>query len=279
MNATACITGLFIYPIKSCAGIALTHAQLSATGLASGQVQDRRWMLVNAQGRFVTQREQGRLALVTPALQGMGLKVTAPGMPMLEIAGVAREQAVAVTVWNDQCQAFDEGDNVAQWFSGFLGQPVRLVRFDDAQPRISSREWTGELQALNQFSDGFPLLVISTASLDDLNDRLSAPLPMSRFRPNLVVAGLPAYGEDQVHEFQAGATRLRVVKPCTRCKITTIDQATGMSQGFEPLNTLRSYRRNVALKGVTFGQNLVIADGIGTQLQVGQPLAVSWRPE
>lgn len=267
------IGGLYIYPVKSCAGIAVSQVQLAATGLSG----DRRWMLVNDQGRFITQREQSRLALVIPTLQGAGVRLDAPGMPSLDIAGTSQVQPCTVSVWKDQCRAYDEGAAAAAWFSGFLGQASRLVRFDEIQQRVSNRDWTGDLEALNQFSDGFPLLVISTASLADLNSRLSAPLPMNRFRPNLVVDGLSPYGEDDVHEFHAGEVRLRVVKPCTRCVITTTDQTTGIAQGIEPLNTLRSYRFNAALRGVTFGQNVVIVAGTAAQLQVGQPLQVEWR--
>lgn len=264
------ISGLFIYPIKSCAGIALEQAELTVTGLA----QDRRWMLVNEQGRFVTQREQGRLALIIPTLQGVGLQVTAPAMQPLAIAGTARDLPVMVTVWSDQCRAFDEGEVAAQWFSRFLGQTVQLVRFDDAQQRVSNRDWTGETLAYNQFSDGFPVLAISEASLTDLNCRLPTPLPMNRFRPNVVLTGLPAYGEDELYELRAEQWCLRVVKPCTRCKITTTDQTTGVSQGTEPLSTLMKYRRNSKLRGVTFGQNLiVIATG---RLNIGQSLQVSY---
>jgi len=267
------ISGLFIYPIKSCAGTTLTHAQLATTGLRN----DRRWMLVNEQGGFVTQREQGRLALITPTLLGDGMHIDAPGMATLEVPGTSQLRPCSVTVWNDRCQAYDEGVMASSWFSDFLKQPVRLVRFAEDQQRISNREWTGEVQALNQFSDGFPLLVISTASLADLNSRLSTALPMNRFRPNLVIDGLPAYAEDQVHELIAGEVRLRVVKPCTRCKITTTDQTTGIAQGAEPINTLRSYRLDTALRGVTFGQNVIIVAGVGNQLQVGQSLLVTWR--
>lgn len=267
------ISGLYIYPIKSCAGITLDHAQLTLTGLA----QDRRWMLVNEQGRFVTQREQGRLALIAPTLQGAGLQVGAPDMPLLTVAGTAQDLPVTVTVWSDQCRAFDEGEVAARWFSTFLGVPVRLVRFDDSQQRESNRDWTGATTGFNQFSDGFPLLVIGTASLDDLNTRVPAPLPMNRFRPNLVLAGLPAYGEDELYELGTDAWRLRVVKPCTRCKITTTDQSTGVSQGTEPLSTLMKYRRNPQLRGVTFGQNLIVVSGAGAQLAVGRPVQVQHR--
>lgn len=271
----AVITGLWVYPIKSCAGVALSSAELTSTGLPN----DRRWMLVTPKGRFISQREHGRLALVTPLLRGNGMHIDAPGMPTLEITGTARARLQQVTVWQDQCQAYDEGDDAAEWFSQYLAQPVRLVRFADEQHRPSSSDWTGEVQALNQFSDGFPLLVISNASLHDLNSRLQTALPMNRFRPNLTIDGLPAYGEDAVDELRSDDARIRIVKPCTRCKITTTEQTTGVSDGAEPITTLRSYRYDARLRGVTFGQNAVIVAGLGTQLRVGQALQVSWRQQ
>lgn len=267
------IAALNIYPVKSCAGIALTRATLTPTGLAN----DRRWMLVNAQGRFLTQREISKMALITPELQGSGVVLSAPGMPTLSVAGTDTRVLAEVTVWRDRAAAFDEGEVAAEWLSTFLQQAVRLVRFDPAHRRASSRDWTGEVEALNQFSDGYPILAISNASLADLNRRLTQPLPMNRFRPNIVLDGLEAYGEDRVHELQAGAVHLRVVKPCTRCKITTTEQATGIAQGPEPLATLRSYRWNAALKGVTFGQNVVIVEGYGAELSVGQELHPTFR--
>jgi len=267
------VTGLYVYPIKSCAGTALDHAVVSLTGLE----HDRRWMWVDERLRFITQREQPRLALLKPSLLEDGLQLDAPTMSTFRLKSVEQVAAVEVTVWRDQCNAFDEGDEVAEWGSNFLQKPVRLVRFDDSRPRPSSREWTGEIEALNHFADGFPILVISQASLDDLNSRLPVPLPMNRFRPNIVIDGLPAYGEDSVYEFASDELRLRVVKPCTRCKITTTDQATGVSMGTEPVATLMKYRRSVELKGVMFGQNVVSAAGIGATIQVGQPLAIQWR--
>lgn len=267
------VQGLYIYPIKSCAGIALDQAQLTPRGLA----QDRRWMLVNDKGRFVTQREQGRMALIKPVLREAGVQVTAPNMPPLTVAGTDQDRPVTVTVWSDQCSAFDEGDAAAQWFSSFLGLPVRLVRFDDAQQRLSNRDWTGDATGFNQFSDGYPMLLIGTESLADLNTRLSAPLPMNRFRPNLVLEGLPAYGEDDVYELHTDQWRLRVVKPCTRCKITTTDQSTGVSSSTEPLSVLMKYRRNPQLRGVTFGQNLVVISGADSELRVDQAVKIDYR--
>jgi uncharacterized protein YcbX len=267
------VSGLFNYPIKSCAGTALSEAQLTATGLRN----DRRWMLVNEHGSFVTQRELGNMALITPTVAGDGLHIDAPGMTSLKVSGTSQAAPCAVTVWKDQCNAYDEGEEAAAWFSAFLSQPVRLVRFADDQQRVSSRDWTGDIAALNQFTDGFPVLVISTASLADLNSRLATALPMNRFRPNLVIDGLPAYGEDKVHELSIGDIRLRIVKPCTRCKITTTDQATGIAQGPEPLNTLRGYRLDKALRGVTFGQNAIIIAGVGSRLRRGQTVTARLR--
>jgi hypothetical protein len=156
--------------------------------------------------------------------------------------------------------------------SELLGRPLRLVRFDQSRVRLSDLAWTGGLAAPNLFSDGFPLLAIARASLADLNSRLAVPLPMDRFRPNLVLDGLPPYGEDALGDLIAGALRLRRVKPCTRCSITTTNQGTGAVEGDEPLRTLKSYRWDRALRGVTFGQNLIVVAGAGSRLTVGHPL-------
>lgn len=269
------ITSLFVYPIKSCRGTAL----LSATVLNSGLLHDRRWMLVTEQGRFVTQREQPRMALIEPVLvdahaEHSGLQVHAPDMPVLSVGGHDVQVERQVKVWGDEVFAFDEGDVAATWFSRFLDMPVRLVRFNHNKPRWSDAHWTGEVQAQAQFADGFPLLLISQASLDDLNARLLQSLPMNRFRPNMVMSGLPAYGEDLLRDFGNAEMRLRGVKPCTRCKITTTDQDTAMVVGQEPLATLAQYRWNPELRGVTFGQNVIVVQGAGNVLRVGQELSV-----
>jgi uncharacterized protein YcbX len=149
---------------------------------------------------------------------------------------------------------------------------VRLVRFDARRKRASNPEWTPGIEALNQFSDGFPWLLASEASLEELNTRLQRKLPMNRFRPNIVVSGLPPFGEDQLQDLTAGAVRLRRAKGCTRCVVTTTDQATGTRDGNEPLQALAKFRFDRELKGVVFGQNLILIDGVGAQLQVGQEL-------
>jgi uncharacterized protein len=147
------------------------------------------------------------------------------------------------------------------------------VRFDPAHRRASDPAWTGGLTALNRFADGFALLAISRASLADLNERLAVPLPMDRFRPNLVLDGLPPYGEDQLEDLVAGAVRLRRGKPCARCRVTTTNQATGEVEGEEPLRTLKTYRWDPALKGVMFGQNMFVVAGAGEMLRVGMGLS------
>lgn len=267
------ITALNVYPVKSCKGIALDSATVAVTGI----LHDRQWLIVRPGGQFVTQREEPRLALVTTALAANSLRLEAPGLPPLTLAHDSPGMPVEVTCWRDRCAAVDAGDEAADWLEKHLGKPHRLVRFDPARRRPANPDWTQGVEAFNQFSDGFPFLLLSQASLDDLNSRLPAPLPMNRFRPNIVVEGLPAFGEDDVHELRADGISLRVVKPCTRCAITTTDQARGERDGDEPLRTLRSYRFSRELKGVTFGQNVILTAGAGRQLRVGQKFDVQWR--
>jgi MOSC domain-containing protein len=270
---SAAITGLFSYPVKSCRGIAHERAQLAATGFEG----DRHWMLVRPNGRFVTQRELPRMALVGTQLNAAYLVLAAPGMPDLEVsreaAGVARD----VTVWKFDGRGIDCGDQAAAWATQFLETPLRLVRFDPSAPRVCSPEWTLDTRAVTEFSDGYPILVISRASLADLNARLPQALPMERFRPNVVIDGVEAYDEDRIHELRAGPVTLRIVKPCARCSITTTDQDRGAVDGVEPLRTLKEYRYDSRLKGVLFGQNAIIVDGVGEHLQVGQRFDVRWK--
>lgn len=268
------IAALHVYPVKSCRGIAVDGATLAATGFT----HDRQWMVVRPDGRFVTQREEPRLALVATAIADGALKLGAPGAGTLTLPLDHGGAAVEVTCWKSRCAAFDAGDAAASWLEAHLGKPMRLVRFDPARKRVADPQWTGNVEALIQFSDGFPYLVISQASLDELNGRLPQALPMNRFRPNIVVDGLPAYGEDEVHEFRADGVRLRVVKSCARCVITTTDQDKGERDGEEPLRTLRAYRSSRELQGVVFGQNVILAEGEGRELRVGQALGVEFKP-
>jgi uncharacterized protein YcbX len=260
------LTSLFVYPIKSCKGIALERGLLTPAGLA----HDREWMVISSEGRFLTQRELPRMALITPAFTGDALQVEAAGAPALSIPlappeGPARE----VKVWGDPCRGIDAGDEAARWFSDFLGRSVRLLRFDASSRRTTDPEWSAGVDGETRFSDGFPLLVLSRASFDDLNARLPQPLPLDRFRPNLFIDGCEPYGEDSIRSLTHGAIRIRLTKPCTRCVITTTDQVTGTPVGDEPLRTLKTYRWDAKLRGVAFAMNAIVEKGAGAQLEVG----------
>ncbi len=274
MSATrAHITALNIYPVKSCRGIPLDAATIGATGL----LDDRHWMMVRPTGRFVTQRELPRMALIGTAVESGGLTLTAPGLPPLVVPRNGAGEVRAVTVWKFDGRGIDCGELAAEWCTQFLGTPLRLVRFDTDTPRECNREWTGDTHATTEFADGFPVLVISRASLAELNSRLPKPLPMERFRPNLVIDGIEAYDEDRIHELRSGDVTLRLVKPCTRCAITTTDQQAGAVDGVEPLATLKSYRFDRQLLGVAFGQNAIVVSGAGARLRVGDEFALSWK--
>ena len=271
--AQARIARLFVYPVKSCAGVEVREAVLTETGLDL----DRAWMVVDQQGRFVTQRQLPRMALVRPQIRHSEVVLRAPGMLALHLSIDSVEEPVKVRVWEDEVAAYDMGAVAAQWFTDFLGQPLRLVRFDPDERRRSDVRWTGGAEALNQFSDGFPLLVLGEAALDELNGRLAAaghpPVGIERFRPNIVLAGLPAHEEDRLLQLTVAAgepVELRLVKPCGRCPIPNVDPATGEVSP-QVLATLMQYRRNELIAGkAAFGMNAIVVRGDGQTLRVGQ---------
>jgi uncharacterized protein YcbX len=274
------ITSLTLYPIKSCAGIALQAATVTAAGLSHQHAHDREWMVVDSGGQFLSQRSHPAMALIVPALQAGAMTVQAPGMPPLPVptAPLDRAQAasLAVTVWDDNLSAHDCGDDAAGWFSRVLGQPCRLVRFDPAARRLASKKWTLDADAPTRFADGYPMLLISQGSLDDLNRKLQAqgrtPLPMNRFRPNIVIDGVDAFEEDFLETLQAGPVCLQPVKPCTRCPMPAIDQASG-EIGPDPMDILLTYRANPRVDGaVTFGVNMIVREGNGAVLRIGQDI-------
>ena len=248
--AYATITGLNVYPVKSCRGIKLESAKLGLAGIES----DRRWMVISEAGRFLTQRELPRLALIVPKLDAQGLTLTAPAMPDLRVPMQPEGPRLEVAVWGDKCPALEVGAEVAVWLSQFLERATRFVQFDPQGVRPSDPDWTEGVPTQNEFSDGFPLLVISEASLADLNTRLPEPLPMNRFRPNIVLGGLEPYDEDRIRDMHSDGVRLRVSKPCARCSITTTDQMRGVVTGDEPLRTLKTYRFDKKQRGMMFGQ-------------------------
>ena len=276
--AQARIARLFVYPVKSCAGVEVREAVLTETGLDL----DRAWMVVDAQGRFVTQRQLPRMTLVRPQIRHSEVVLRAPGMLALHLSVDSVEEPVKVRVWEDEVAAFDMGAVAAQWFTDFLGQPLRLVRFDPDERRLSNARWTGGAEALNQFSDGFPLLVLGEAALDELNGRLAAaghaPVGIERFRPNIVLAGLPAHEEDRLPHLTIAAdepVELRLAKPCGRCPIPNVDPATAEVSP-HVLATLMQYRRNELIAGkAAFGMNAIVARGAEQTLRVGQQVATA----
>jgi uncharacterized protein YcbX len=274
------IAQLFIYPIKSCAGIELKEAVLTDTGLDL----DRAWMVVDEQGVFLSQRELPRMALIQPLLKTYDMIVKAPGMLALHVSIDEVEKAVSVTVWEDTVKAYDMGDLAAQWFSDFLGQTVRLVRFDPEQTRLSSMTWTKGIEAKNGFDDGFAVLVTSVASLQVLNDKLVAAdekaVTMQRFRPNVVLTGIEAHDEDRLDtlniETQEDVVQLKHVKPCMRCTIPDVDLQSG-KQGTAVGDMLQSYRADPQMDGgITFGMNAIILKGEGATLRVGQAVGANY---
>jgi uncharacterized protein YcbX len=289
-DVTAKIARLFVHPVKSCAGVEVQEALLTETGLEL----DRAWMVVDAQGVFVTQREHPPLALVRPQIKLHELVLSAPGMSALHITRGGVAKTISVKLWDDEVSAFDMGDEAAQWFTDFLSMSAdanqislprtyrpntyRLVRFDPAHRRASNPDWTGGVQALNLFSDGYPLLVLSNASLAELNERLvaagHASVGIERFRPNIVLSGLHAHDEDSlgVMHVAAGAEEvlLKPVKPCPRCPIANVDPLTATISP-EVGDILQSYRQDARVEGaVTFGMNTIVLQGVGATLQVGR---------
>jgi len=227
-------------------------------------------MVVDETGEFVTQREHHRLALVSPRLLDDGLlELSAPGMPLLTVTPAVRQDRVDVSIWSDRCAAIDEGESAAEWLSAFLEMRCRLVRFPEDVTRRVDPEYAGPNDQVG-FADGFSFLLTSCASLDDLNQRLAAPLLMNRFRPNIVVSGGNPFQEDRWKRIRIDDIAFAVVKPCARCVTTTVDQQTGEASR-EPLRTLATFR-NVPGRGVMFGQNL-IHDQSGV-LHVGAEVAV-----
>ena len=267
MPACAVLTGLHVYPIKSCGGIALTEALLTPHGIE----YDREWMLVDETGQFVTQRTYPHMAQIGTELTTDMLRLRAPGLTPFEIPLKHRTLAEhPAEVWNHVTVALDEGDAAAEWFGDFLQARVRLVRWNPERRRLSNLEWTGGIEAQNYFADGYPYLVISEESLTDLNRRIGegSSLPMNRFRPNLVIRGVAPYAEDVARTLRSGEVHFRIVKPCTRCRITTTDQVTA-EVGVEPLRTLAGYRRDPRFNAPLFGQNVILVSGAGRRLKVG----------
>ncbi|MCC9137056.1 MOSC domain-containing protein [Pontibacter silvestris] len=265
------LSEIFIYPIKSLGGISVQQAEVEERGLR----YDRRWMLVDKEGNFLTQRQHSQMALLQVTLQEDGLSVThKQGLlePIFVPCNEHTDKEVAVTIWDDVCTALEVSNEISKWFSDALQMPARLVLMPTTTQRLVDQKYAQQGEIVS-FADGYPFLMIGQASLEDLNSRLKEPVPMNRFRPNFVFRGGTAFTEDTFVDFTISAIAFRVAKPCARCVVTTINQNTG-EKAAEPLKTLSSYRR--VNNKVMFGQNLVHA-GAGV-VKVGDKLAVqSWK--
>jgi uncharacterized protein YcbX len=261
----AAVSALYVYPIKSCRGIRVQEWPVAARGFAA----DRRWMIVDSNGKFVTQRELAQLALVRTALFGDCLRVSAPGQPDLDLPSTYEDgEERMVEVWQDRALGVPHPGG-SRWFSNYLEAPHELVYMPEHHLRQvnPARAKSGDIVS---FADGYPFLLISEASLADLNSRMEAPLAMDRFRPNIVISGTEAFAEDHYARVRIGEISFRGVKRCERCVITTIDPLTG-ERGREPLRTLAQYR--LSDQKVWFGMNL-IHDGVGT-LRMGDPVELT----
>ncbi|MDT7516673.1 MOSC domain-containing protein [Rhodoferax mekongensis] len=278
------IAALMIYPVKSLAGISVTEARLLETGLE----WDRHWMVVDAGGLFLTQRECPRMALVQPRITPGALELHGPEGERLVVPLQAPGPLRRVQVWDDTLDALDMGKDAALWLQQVLGEPgVRLVRFAPQVQRPCSTRWTGGAPSHTEFADGYPVLVTTEASMDPLNARLAAaglaPVGINRFRPNLVLGGLDAHDEDHltVLEVEMDAERqvrprLALVKPCARCPIPNIDPVTAQTHPGVG-DALMAYRQDARVNGaITFGMNAIVQAGAGAVLRVGQSVAASY---
>lgn len=250
MNLKKKLVSLHFYPVKGCKAIDLNFASVGPMG----PEMDRRWMIVDANGRFISQRQESLMALIGTEWKENVLTIRIPKEPPLYISLSNLGPRRQVSIWDDVCEAIDQGDAIAERLSHFLHRECRLVFIPDDSKRRVNPKYAPSPESIVGFADRFPFLLISEASLQDLNKRLEHPILMNRFRPNLVVSGCEAYEEDTWRRIRIGNVIFKAAKPCSRCIVTTIDQTTGQ-RGEEPLKTLAAYRKME--KGILFGQNLV----------------------
>ncbi|TNE60533.1 MAG: MOSC domain-containing protein [Bacteroidetes bacterium] len=265
------LTSIYVYPVKSLAGISLQESLVQARGLQ----YDRRWMLTDDDGRFVSQREVPELALLATAIEPPNLVIFPkqdPGHRLLiplepERTGKTTE---TVRIWDDECAAWIYPAETNIWFSALLNRSLRLVYIPDDADRPVDPKYAPAGQQVS-FADGYPFLLIGQASLDDLNSRMDQPLPMNRFRPNFVVSGSSPYAEDEWQDFRIGQVVFQGVKPCARCILTTTDQETAQ-RGAEPLKTLSTYRKSG--NRILFGQNVIRTSADDGIVRVGDPVEI-----
>jgi len=247
------LSNLTYYPIKACRGFDVSESRVERMGLAN----DRRMMVVTPEGEFLTQREYPRLALITPTLKNDSVTLSAPSFDSIQFAIQKSGTPTIVNIWKSKgVHAIDQGDETAGWFSDWLGVSVRLVHVADGFKRKLNPDYAISAEDHTGFADGYPILIISEASLLDLNSKLDAsrPLPMNRFRPNIVVQNCESFAEDTWKRIRIGDVEMALVKPCPRCVVTTIDKET-LEKSKEPLKTLATYRNQE--DGVMFGMNVI----------------------
>lgn len=254
------VHSLHVYPLKSCRVVDLTESRVGPRGLE----HDRQWLIVTAAGRFVSQRSHPTLALLVAHTDEICVSLAHPraGSIRLDtpsVMGASPDSTRHVTVWKREIEAIDAGDAAAEFATAVIGEPARIVA-----------------GVSDHFADGYPLLVCTLASLEDLNRRLPEALPMSRFRPNLVLDGADPWQEDRIRQLRVGDLRLKLVKACTRCVMTSIDQLTG-KKGLSPLPALRQFRFDDNVGGVTFGWNARLEGGVGGRLRVGDRVEAEFR--
>lgn len=270
----AIVRELYVYPLKSGHRLARSSVLLTASGFEC----DRHWMLVDARGRFLSQRTHPRLALIRPELAADTLTLRAPGLEPLLLPLAPQGEPVRVTVWDDTCEGLDQGTAAADWASHAAGEPARCVRVAARLARRANPRFAGPDPVPLAYVDGYPVLVCNRASLEELNARMPAAVPMERFRPNLVLDGLPPFAEDRIRALKVGAAVLKLVKPCTRCVITATDQERGERSDLDPLPVLKQFRFDRTLRGVSFGENAVPLAGIGTHIICGSECEVQYEP-
>lgn len=260
------VSALVHYPVKSLRGVPVSSLELGP----HGPLYDREWMLVDEHDRFLTQRTEPRLATFTAEVVDDSVRLVDAQGASIRVQPATRIRQV--TIWKDTLDALDCGDDVAQWFEVRLGRVVRLVRLGTLTGRTLDPTWVPHSPFTSAFTDAYPALITSTASLDALNAQLSQPLPMDRFRPNIVITGAPAWAEDGWRSLEVGEVTFDLVKPCARCVVITTDQHTGeRPHGSAPLTVLSQHRTLPGL-GAIFGQNAVHR-ALGV-VRVGDPVRV-----
>jgi len=259
------ISQINVYPVKSCAPLSPSVLDVLETGFE----HDREWMVVDENNNFVTQRQYPKLALIKAVPKAGDIHLEAPNMPSIDVPILEQGRKINTEVWGNPCIAIDQGELVSKWLSDFVGKKFYLVRMAPDFKRGVKSKYQSERKEVVGFADAFPFLLISEESLNDLNSRLIEKVPMNRFRPNIVVSGGRAFQEDTWKKIKIGDIIFRVVKPCDRCEVTTVDQSTG-EKGIEPLETLGKYRTRP--KGIMFGQNL-LHEGLGT-IRVGDVVEI-----